>query len=87
VYVSGSTSSVAICVAVAVAPAGRYAEAHQPVARLQQCPQHGDIGDGRRQRLDVGVLRPENPLGTLNGKASRSIASMVAPPLNDTRGG
>jgi hypothetical protein len=57
-----------LCVAVAVVPAGRHVEAHQPVARVQQCPKHSDIGYGRGQRLDVSVLGPENRLGTLNGK-------------------
>jgi hypothetical protein len=65
--------------AVAAVSAGDAIEREYALARLQQGAQHGDVGDGGRQRLNVGMLRAEQPLRRARSRGF-SIASITSPP-------
>jgi hypothetical protein len=68
--------------AVGEMPAGREAQAHNRVARLQQGHHHGPIGLGARMRLDVGEAAVEQLLRPLDcqrlDRVRRSAALVIA---------
>jgi hypothetical protein len=69
--------------AVRQVPAVREGEAHERVARLHERVEHGGVGLRAGVRLDVGVLGPEQLLGTVDRELLDDVdvlaAAVVAP--------
>ena len=59
-----------IASAVAVVSARGFVESEDAIAGAEKRAQHRDIGEGRRNALDIGVLRAEEALARSIAKVS-----------------